>query len=179
MFERMLSHPRVSVSLNRAFCPESLDDMQGCDFLIYTGPIDRFFQCCFGPLPYRSLTFEHLYMPDVIHAQPAAVINYPNDHAFTRVTEWKQLTGQECAGTSLTREYPTEVGEPFYPVPNPCSQALLARYRKLAQGLDRVAFIGRLAEYRYYNMDQAVASALSKAQAIAEKLGLKQVDANA
>jgi UDP-galactopyranose mutase len=172
LFDNMLSHPQIALSLNRAFDPERVQDRDGCDYLIYTGPVDAFFKHCHGALPYRSLRFEQVHVPDVAQVLPATVVNYPNDHAYTRETEWKQLTGQQCQGTTLTREYPCAEGEPFYPVPNEENQALLRQYQTMAEGLDRVAFIGRLAEYRYYNMDQAVASALSKATAIAHRLGL-------
>lgn len=172
LFEKMLSHPKIKLDLGRAFDPQKEEDRRGCDFLIYTGPVDAFFNHCHGQLPYRSLQFEHVHVPDVTHVLPAAVVNYPNDHAFTRVTEWKQLTGQQCLGSTVTREYPSAEGEPFYPVPNDKNHALLRTYQDMAEALDRVAFIGRLAEYRYYNMDQAVASALTKTAVIAQTLGL-------
>lgn len=179
LFDKMLSHPNITLSLNRPFDPESESDRSNCDFLIYTGPVDAFFKHCHGALPYRSLRFEQVHVPDVTQVLPTAVVNYPNDHAYTRETEWKQLTGQQCQGTTLTREYPCAEGEPFYPVPNDKNQALLRQYQAMAEALDRVAFIGRLAEYRYYNMDQAVASALTKATVIAQRLGLTREVADA
>lgn len=172
LFDKMLSHPNITLSLNRPFDPDSESDRRGCDFLIYTGPVDVFFKQCFGALPYRSLRFEQVHVSDVTQVLPTTVVNYPNEYAYTRETEWKQLTGQQCQGTTLTREYPCAEGEPFYPVPNEQNQALLRKYQAMADGLDRVAFIGRLAEYRYYNMDQAVASALTKATLIAQRLRL-------
>ena len=172
LFDKMLLHPRITLSLNRAFDPECEQDRSDCDFLIYTGPVDAFFKHCYGVLPYRSLKFEQVHVPDMAQVLPTTVVNYPNDHAYTRETEWKLLTGQQCQGSTLTREYPCEEGDPFYPVPNENNQALLRKYQAMAEGLDRIAFIGRLAEYRYYNMDQAVASALSKATAIVHRLGL-------
>jgi UDP-galactopyranose mutase len=174
MFERMLDHDNIKVSLNQAFDPANPNHKAGCDALIYCGPVDAYFQYVHGPLPYRSIRFEHTHLADTAQHQPVAVVNYPNEHPYTRVTEWKHITGQVCDGTTLTHEYPTEVGEPFYPVPSDESQQTFERYKALCEAQDFVFFIGRLAEYRYYNMDQAVASALVKSAALAAQLGLKQ-----
>lgn len=173
LFECMLDHPRITVQLEQSFDPSDPADKEGCDALVYCGPVDAYFQYAHGALPYRSLRFEHVHQAHSDQYQPVAVVNYPNEHAYTRVTEWKHITGQECAGTTLTREYPSDVGEPFYPVPSEDSQQQFERYKALCEAQDFVVFIGRLAEYRYYNMDQAVASALAKASALATKLGLK------
>lgn len=173
LFERMLDHPRITVQLQQPFDPSHLAHKEGCDALIYCGPVDAYFQYAHGALPYRSLRFEHVHHAQSDPYQPVAVVNYPNEHAYTRVTEWKHITGQVCTGTTLTREYPSDVGEPFYPVPSDESQQQFERYKDLCDAQDFVVFIGRLAEYRYYNMDQAVASALAKASALATKLGLK------
>jgi UDP-galactopyranose mutase len=131
---------------------------------IYTGPIDEYFGHCFGRLPYRSLRFEHQHLGSVVSFQPVGTVNFPNDHAYTRITEFKHLTGQRHAGTSIVREYPMADGDPYYPVPNPANEALFKRYEEMAAGEPGVHFIGRLAQYRYYNMDQVVASALALAQ---------------
>jgi UDP-galactopyranose mutase len=174
MFERMLDHHLIRARLNQPFDSANPAHKEGCDALIYCGPVDAYFQYRFGRLPYRSIRFEHQHLADTDQHQPVAVVNFPNDHPYTRVTEWKHITGQICHGTTLTHEYPTEDGEPFYPVPSDESQQTFERYRALCEAQDFVTFIGRLAEYRYYNMDQAVASALVKSSALAHRLGLKQ-----
>ena len=159
MFEAMLDDPRIERRLST-----SLDEIAGeveWGRMIYTGPIDAFYGHRFGRLPYRSLRFEHEHLPGCLRFQPAAQVNYPNDHAYTRITEFKYLTGQEHEGTSIVREYPAAEGEPFYPVPQPANEALFQRYKRLAAAETRVTFVGRLAEYRYYNMDQVVGAALA------------------
>ena len=146
--------------------------------LVYTGPIDEFFDFRFGPLPYRSLRFEHVTLDEAWH-QPVAVVNYPQDQAYTRVTEYKHLTGQEHPRTSLTYEYPTAEGDPYYPVPRPENQELFKRYQQLADALPDVIFVGRLATYRYYNMDQVVGQALATFRRIDERLPAAPADAAA
>ncbi len=158
MFENMLDHPNIYLEL-------------GCDFreviktvkfreIIYTGPVDEFFDFRFGKLPYRSLRFQHETL-DRQYLQPVAVINYPNDHEYTRITEFKHLTGQTHRQTSVVYEYPASVGDPYYPVPTPENGALYKRYAELAAAYNRAHFVGRLATYKYYNMDQVVAQALT------------------
>ena len=98
--------------------------------------------------------------------QSVAVVNYPNEQAFTRITEFKHLTGQLCSGTSIAREYPQQDGDPFYPIPTSENKVRYLRYRSMAEKLRSVTFIGRLAEYRYYNMDEVVAAALAHATRI-------------
>jgi UDP-galactopyranose mutase len=127
--------------------------------MIYTGPIDAFFDHTYGKLPYRSLEFRHETLAEP-RAQAVGTVNYPNEHAYTRITEFKHLTGQEHAKTSVVYEYPRAEGDPYYPVPRPENAALYERYRELAKATPRVHFVGRLATYRYYNMDQVVAQAL-------------------
>ena len=134
--------------------------------VVYTGPIDAYFGYRFGRLPYRSLRFEHEHLPDTAQYQRVATINYPNEHDYIRVTEFKHVTGQEHPGTSIVREYPRAGGEPYYPIPRPENEALFKRYRTLAGRERNVTFVGRLAQYRYYNMDQVVAAALKAAQDI-------------
>jgi UDP-galactopyranose mutase len=128
--------------------------------MIYTGPIDEFFDYRYDKLPYRSLRFgfETYDMPVY---QAAAVINYPNDYLHTRATEFKYLTGQQHAKTTVVYEYPTDEGDPYYPVPTPENGALYKQYKALADRTDGVHFVGRLATYKYYNMDQVVAQALA------------------
>jgi UDP-galactopyranose mutase len=158
MFERMLDHPNIKVMLGT--CYREVMGIVPYREMIYTGPIDEFFDHRFGKLPYRSLQFKH-ETHDRAQFQPAPVVNYPNEHAYTRITEFKHLTGQEHAKTSVVYEYPCAEGDPYYPVPRPENAALYQKYKALADATPRVHFCGRLATYRYYNMDQVVAQALT------------------
>lgn len=162
MFERMLDHPGIRVSTGHVFDPAH--DRKGHAHVVYTGPIDAFFGHCFGPLPYRSLRFEHEHLADTKQFQPVGTVNYPNDNAYTRITEFKHLTGQSHAGTSIVREYPQDSGDPYYPVPSTANEELFKRYEALARAETGVTFVGRLAQYRYYNMDQVVGAALAAAR---------------
>jgi UDP-galactopyranose mutase len=158
MFEKMLDHPNIKILLN-------------CDYreiqreipyreMIYTGPVDSFFDYCYGKLPYRSLEFKH-ETHDKPTFQSAPVINYPNEQLYTRVTEFKYLTGQEHSKTSVVYEFPQAEGDPYYPVPRKENANLYAQYQALADETTGVHFVGRLATYKYYNMDQIVAQALT------------------
>lgn len=158
MFERMLDHPNITLELGQSWDEER--DRARARRIIFTGPIDEYFNQCFGPLPYRSLRFVH-ETRDVEWAQPVAVINYPQTEAYTRITEYKHLTGQTHPKTSLTYEYPSETGDPYYPIPRPENQALYKMYRTAAEKLPDVWFVGRLGAYQYLNMDQVVGQALS------------------
>lgn len=164
MFERMLNHPnievRVGVDLNE------VKDTVEFGHMIYSGPVDSFYDCRFGKLPYRSLEFRHEHLPNVEQVQPVGTVNYPNTEEFTRITEFKHLTGQKAAGTSVVREYPCAEGDPFYPIPRPENEALFKQYQALADAEQDVTFVGRLAQYRYYNMDQVVAAALATADGL-------------
>ena len=162
MFERMLDHPNITVELGVDFF--DVRQRGGFDHVVYTGPIDTYFGHCFGRLPYRSLRFEHEHLPGVEQFQPVGTVNYPNDHAYTRITEFKHLKGQQHSGTSIVREYPQAEGDPYYPIPSDENEALFQRYQALAEAEAGVTFVGRLAEYRYYNMDQVVGAALAAAQ---------------
>lgn len=162
MFEAMLDHPNITVELGVDFAEAR--DRIGAAHVVYTGPIDAYFGFRFGPLPYRSLRFEHEHIAGVRQFQQTGTINYPNDHAYTRITEFKHLTGQEHAGTSIVREYPMATGEPYYPVPRAENEALFKKYEALAMKERDVTFVGRLAQYRYYNMDQVVGAALTAAR---------------
>jgi UDP-galactopyranose mutase len=159
MFEQMLSHPNIRVELGTDFA--NVKDKIQADQVFYSGPIDSYFDHRFGKLPYRSLSFEHEHLPDRLQFQQVGTVNYPNDFSFTRITEFKHLTGQSHTGTSIVREYPQAEGDPYYPIPTPETLALYRKYRELADAEKNTCFIGRLAEYRYYNMDQVVASALT------------------
>ncbi len=159
MFKAMLDHPNIEIGLGEAYADACR--RVSFDRLVFTGPIDEFFDHRFGRLPYRSLAFRHVTEPRAWH-QPVAVVNYPDAAVpYTRVTEYKHLTGQVSARTSLTYEYPSDAGDPYYPVPRPENHALYKRYEALALARPDVLFVGRLATYRYYNMDQVVGQALA------------------
>jgi UDP-galactopyranose mutase len=160
LFERLLGHPRISVTLNTNWQESAPHFGEQPPLLIWTGPVDAFFDYCFGPLPYRSLEFR-FETRDLEWAQEVGTINYPNGEAFTRVTEMKHLTGQRHTKTTLVYEYPQATGEPYYPIPRPESTAIYRRYAALAAQTPGVTFVGRLATYRYYDMDQVVAQALA------------------
>ncbi|HEY8925870.1 MAG TPA: UDP-galactopyranose mutase [Polyangia bacterium] len=158
MFERMLDHPNIRIVLNTDY-RDILPEVRVGE-VIYTGPIDAFFDYRFGPLPYRSIRFRFETCDREVF-QPGAVINYPNEHPYTRITEFKYLTGQRHPKTTVVYEYPTGEGDPYYPVPRPENAAIYARYKALADTMPGVRFVGRLATYRYYNMDQVVGQALT------------------
>jgi UDP-galactopyranose mutase len=159
MFAKMLDHPNIDLELGVTF--EEAKRRFSFDRIVYTGPIDEYFDFRFGKLPYRSLRFEHVH-EDREWAQLVAVVNYPDEAVpYTRVTEYKHLTGQNAPNTSLTYEYPSAEGDPYYPIPRPENQALFKQYEALADATKGVLFVGRLATYRYYNMDQVVGQALA------------------
>jgi UDP-galactopyranose mutase len=159
MFERMLDHPNIEVRTGVDF-----GQVRGrirAPTMVYTGPIDEYFDFRYGPLPYRSLDFrfETLERP---WFQPVATVNEPSESVpHTRITEFKHLTGQVSPRTTIVSEFPRAEGDPYYPVPRPENASLYERYRALADASDAV-FVGRLATYRYYNMDQVVAQALAR-----------------
>jgi UDP-galactopyranose mutase len=128
--------------------------------MIYTGPVDEFFDNRFGKLPYRSLEFKH-ETHDVEWYQEAPVVNYPNDYLYTRITEFKYLSGQSHKQTSIVYEFPQAEGDPYYPIPRPENAELYKKYQTLAEETPGVYFVGRLATYKYYNMDQVVGQALA------------------
>ena len=158
MFEKMLDHPNIKVLLNTDY-REALQFIPHKE-VIYTGPVDEYFDYRYGKLPYRSLDFKHQTV-NAERYQPAPVVNYPNEHLYTRITEFKYLTGQEHPKTSLVYEYPRAEGDPYYPVPRPENAELYKKYQALANATKGVHFVGRLATYKYYNMDQVVAQALT------------------
>jgi UDP-galactopyranose mutase len=158
MFENMLDHPNITIVLNTDY-RDVLKKIRYRE-LVYTGPVDEFFGHRFGKLPYRSIQFRHETV-SVEKLQPVAVINYPNEHDYTRVTEFKHLTGQAHSKTSVVYEYPCDGGDPYYPVPRPENAAIYKKYEALAAQTPGVHFTGRLATYKYYNMDQVVAQALT------------------
>jgi UDP-galactopyranose mutase len=169
MFERMLDHPNIEVRTGVDF--RELGAGIRYRTLVYTGPIDEYFDFRFGPLPYRSLEFRFKTL-DCSWFQPVATVNEPDEVVpHTRVTEFKHLTGQVHPRTTVVYEYPRAEGDPYYPIPRPANAALYESYRALAEAAD-VVFVGRLATYRYYNMDQVVAQALARFRQLS---GMRQV----
>ena len=159
MFERMLDHPNIKVMLNTDY--REIRDELDYDQLVYCGPIDEYFDYCYGKLPYRSLKFEHSTV-DQEQFQAVATVNYPAEEvAYTRITEYKHLTGQQHPKTSITHEYPSAEGDPYYPIPRAENAELYRRYERLAAETPNVTFLGRLGTYKYYNMDQVVGQALA------------------
>lgn len=171
MFQRMVEDcaGRLEVRLGVDF--DRIKDAVGFGHLIYTGPIDEYFQACYGRLEYRSLRFEveSHHSRDLARRgkkdfwQPYLQVNYPNSEKYTRVVEIKHATGQATPHTNLVREYPqeyTQQNEPYYPVPTERNRRLYAKYAALAAKEKEVTFLGRLATYTYLNMDHAAAQAL-------------------
>jgi UDP-galactopyranose mutase len=158
MFEQMLSHPNIKVMLNTDY--REIVELIPYRHMVYTGPIDAFFNFKHGKLPYRSLEFQHVNLPQE-QFQPVGTVNFPNDYAYTRVSEFKHITGQKHASTSLVYEYPRAEGDPYYPVPRPENAALYKLYEDEAEAMENVTFVGRLATYKYYNMDQVVGQSLA------------------
>jgi UDP-galactopyranose mutase len=169
MFERMLDHPLIEKRLGTDFRDIKDQAHELADHIVYTGPIDEYFDFRFGKLPYRSLRFDHQTLQQE-QFQPVAVVNYPSeDVPFTRISEYKHLTGQQSPVTTVTYEYPSAEGDPYYPIPRPENQELFKKYEALADATDNVTFVGRLATYRYYNMDQIVGQALATFRRLNEK----------
>lgn len=166
MFENMLDHDNIELALGVDY--RELRNEVKVQQIVYTGPVDEFFDFRFGPLPYRSLRFEHRTLDTEWH-QPVAVVNYPNDFEYTRVSEFKHLTGQTHSRTSIVYEYPQANGDPYYPIPQPANAAVYAKYRALAEQRPDVHFVGRLATYRYYNMDQVIGQALTLARKLTQR----------
>jgi UDP-galactopyranose mutase len=158
MFERMLAHPNIKVMTNTDY--REIVDVIPWEHMIYSGPIDAYFDYKYGKLPYRSLRFEHVNVPQE-QFQPVGTVNYPNDYGYTRISEFKHITGQKHPSTSVVYEYPCAEGDPYYPVPQPQNAELYKRYEAEAESTPNVTFVGRLATYRYYNMDQVVGQALA------------------
>jgi UDP-galactopyranose mutase len=158
LFEKMLKHPNIRIILQADY----REIAREIPFrkMVYTGPVDEFFDYCYGKLPYRSLHFEHATHEKEFF-QPAPVVNYPNEHKYTRITEFKYLTGQKHHATSIVYEFPRSFGDPYYPVPRPQNAELYRKYKARADANPDIYFVGRLATYKYYNMDQCVGQALA------------------
>lgn len=158
MFEKMLSHPNIKVMLNTDY--KEIMDIIPYRSMIFTGPIDSYFNYCFGKLPYRSLEFKFETI-DADTFQQTGTINYPNEQAYTRITDFKYLTGQKHPKTAIVYEFPKAEGDPYYPVPRPENAEIYRKYQHLAASMTNTYFVGRLATYKYYNMDQVVAQSLT------------------
>jgi UDP-galactopyranose mutase len=163
MLQRMANHPNIKILLDTDY--REVEGEVKFGGMVYTGLIDEFFDYMYGELPYRSLQFEFAYhRVDVF--QEVAQVNYPDEQPYTRITEYKHITGQHAQGTTVSIEYPLayrrEQNLPYYPVPREENRKRYNLYQSQAESLDnRVVFAGRLADYKYYNMDQAVARALA------------------
>jgi len=173
IFENMLlDNPSITIRLNvDYFKAREAGQLPKFGMLVYTGQIDSYYaQLGMPKLEYRSLRFEEEWVPepDQEFFQEAMVVNYPSpDVPFTRIVEYKHVPNQSEAvkagkvkGTLLAREYSSAEGDPYYPVPNPANHALYEQYRELAEKEEGVCFVGRLASYKYFNMDQAILNAL-------------------
>jgi UDP-galactopyranose mutase len=158
MFEKMLAHPNIKLMLNTDY--REVVDLLPWKHMVYSGPIDAFFSHRHGKLPYRSLEFRHANIARE-QFQPVGTVNYPNDYGYTRISEFKHITGQQHSTTSIVYEYPRAEGDPYYPVPRAENAAIYKRYEDDAAQLTNVTFVGRLATYKYYNMDQVVGQALA------------------
>lgn len=171
LFQRLLTHPNIKILLNTSY--QEIKTEIGYQNMIFTGAIDEFFEYQYGELPYRSLEFQSVYTPQN-QIQSVGTINYPNEYHYTRTTEFKHLTGQQVYGSTYVEEYPQpyQPGKniPYYPIPKTEYRELYKKYQQEADKLEgRVVFAGRLADYQYYNMDQAVARALSLFERIISK----------
>jgi UDP-galactopyranose mutase len=171
MFENMLSHPNIKVMLNTDY--REIADVVPYKNLIYTGPIDEYFNFCYGKLPYRSINFKFETL-DLETYQFTGTINYPNEYAYTRITEFKYLTGQQHKKTTIVYEFPSAEGDPYYPIPRLENAEIYRKYEALAATMTNTYFTGRLATYKYYNMDQVVAQSLT----LFKKLAQKPVEVN-
>lgn len=158
MFQAMLSHENIHIMLNTNY--KDIVDFIPHKQLIYTGPIDGYFDYQFGKLPYRSIDFKFETL-DQENYQETGTINYPTSNLYTRITEFKHLTGQKHHKTTIVYEYPTAEGDPYYPIPRKENQDIYNQYKKLADETPNVFFTGRLGTYKYYNMDQVVAQSLA------------------
>ncbi len=173
MFERMLAHPNIKILLNTDY--REIAGVIPYREMIFTGPVDAYFDYKFGKLPYRSLDFKHETLAQE-QFQLVGTVNYPNEHAYTRITEFKHLTGQKHVNTSIVYEYPRAEGDPYYPVPKPENDRLYGQYKQLAERTPGVHFVGRLATYKYYNMDQVVAQALTLFKRIEESQPARRME---
>lgn len=173
MFRKMLSHPNIKIMLNTDY--KEIVDIIPYRTLIYTGPIDSYFNYCYGRLPYRSIEFKFETIETEVF-QPTGTINFPNEHPYTRITEFKYLTGQKHQKTSIVYEFPRADGDPYYPIPRPENAEIYKKYQELADAMTNTYFTGRLATYRYYNMDQVVAQSLALFEKVTQHQSEKHVN---
>ena len=173
MFQQMLSHKNIKIMLNTDY--KDIIDFIPYSNLIFTGPIDEYFNYCYGKLPYRSLEFKFETIDQEVY-QPTGTVNYPNEQLYTRITEFKYLTGQKHPKTSIVYEFPRAEGDPYYPVPRAENAELYKKYQQLASSMTNTYFVGRLATYKYYNMDQVVAQALTTYKKIMQGQAEKYVN---
>ncbi len=168
MFQQMLAHPNIKIMLNTDY--KEVMSMIPYKEIIYTGPIDEFFNYKFGKLPYRSLQFVFETHDKPVYQQ-TGTINFPNEGLHTRITEFKYLTGQQHHKTSIVYEFPKAEGDPYYPIPQKANNDLYKRYETLAaETVPDVRFVGRLATYKYYNMDQVIAQSLGTFKKISNSI---------
>ncbi|OPJ63289.1 UDP-galactopyranose mutase [Clostridium oryzae] len=158
MVNNMLDCEGIHVMLNTSY--EQIKDEVKYKKLIFTGCADEFFGYKYGRLPYRSIRFEEETLQSEQY-QPVGTVNYPNDYDFTRITEYKYLTGQKCPNTTIMKEYSCGEGEPYYPIPQSANKQLYEKYAKEASKLENVYFLGRLGQYRYMNMDAVILNAIN------------------
>src|SRR4029079_2149950 len=165
MFQNMLSHRNIKIMLNTDY--KEIIDIIPYKNLIFTGPVDEYFNYCYGKLPYRSLEFKFETIDREVF-QSTGTVNYPNEQLYTRITDFKYLTGQVHPKTAIVYEFPKAEGDPYYPVPRPENAELYKKYQQLASTMKNTYFVGRLATYKYYNMDQVVAQALTTFKKISQ-----------
>ena len=157
MCRNMLKHPEISILINTDY-KDIIDDLS-YERLIYTGPIDYYFDYCYGELLYRSIRFE-FETYDMESFQPTASSRYPQDYDYTRITEFKKMTGQKSDKTTICKEYPCFGGDPYYPYPTNEWKVKASKYIELSKDEKNTTFIGRLAEYKYYDMDDVIRRSL-------------------
>ena len=160
LFNNILDHPNIEIALDTDYF--KIRSSLRSKHTVFTGPIDAYFDFRFGHLPYRSLRFEHEHFSSMSTFQETGTVNYPNDFEYTRITEFKHVTGQVHSGTSIVKEYPQSIGDPYYPIPRPENEELFKKYDLIGRKQTDVTFVGRLAQYKYYNMDQVIGAALAK-----------------
>jgi UDP-galactopyranose mutase len=161
IFDAMLSHPKITLALETDYF-DIRHTLTRYEKLFYTGPIDQFFDFRHSlkqQLEYRSIDFRFETLDQSAY-QINSVINYPQTEAFTRIVEYKHMTRQLHPKTTISREFSVDEGEPYYPVPNPQNQSLYRRYQEEAEKMENIYFVGRLANYKYFNMDEAFKNAL-------------------
>ncbi len=161
MIEKILEHKNISLLLNADYF-DFKTEIQA-NITVYTGELDRYFNYKYGKLEYRSLKLEFKSVEQEWY-QPSAVVNYPNDYDWTRITEFKHMTGDVSNKTTLCFEYPKSEGEPYYVVMNERNINLHKKYLDDVQKAQNVIFVGRLAQYKYFNMDQVIKEVFTRLQ---------------